>query len=116
VHGYEYGTLRETVVRQLGRDHVIDIRTRREGFARSPIRSRVARRSTMPPSLEELRRRLLNGARNRPNRSNFSSPTANEMEARRITGTIISGRWRRIAEISCDHAAERYLSRRLIVG
>ena len=64
VHGNHYGTLRENVLRHLrvGKDVLIDIDTQGAAAIRAnpdpAIRSALADIFIMPPSLEELRRRL----------------------------------------------------------
>lgn len=124
VHGYEYGTLRETVVRQLERgiDVMIDIDVQGAGQIRAqpgPIAASLADVFIMPPSLEELRRRLLKrGTESAEQIELRLTNAANEMEAwRDYRYTIISGSMEEdLLKFRAIMRAERYLSRRMIVG
>jgi guanylate kinase len=124
VHGYEYGTLRETVVRQLERgiDVMIDIDVQGAGQIRAqpdPIAASLADVFIMPPSLEELRRRLLKrGTESAEQIELRLANAANEMEAwRDYRYTIISGSMEEdLLKFRAILRAERYLSRRMIVG
>lgn len=124
VHGYEYGTMRETVVRQLERgiDVMIDIDVQGAGQIRAqrgPIAASLADVFIMPPSLEELRRRLLKRGTESPEQIELRlANAANEMEAwRDYRYTIISGSMEEdLLKFRAIMRAERYLSRRMILG
>ena len=125
VHGNSYGTLRSTVAEQLrsGVDVLIDIDFQGARQIRddsSPeIRASVADIFIMPPSLEELRRRLTKrGTETAAQIETRLRNAAAEMEVwRDYRYTIISGsveedleKFRHIVR------AERYLSRRMILS
>ncbi|HEY3898565.1 MAG TPA: guanylate kinase [Chthoniobacter sp.] len=122
VHGNYYGTLRSAVVEQLhsGVDVLIDIDVQGARQIRddpSPeIRASIADIFIMPPSLEELRRRLTKRGTETPAQIETRLHNAgDEMEVwRDYRYTIISGsveedllKFRKIM------GAERYLSRRM---
>ena len=123
VHGYYYGTLRSNLVSHLekGVDVLIDIdvqgarRIRDDG---ETIRSALADIFIMPPSLEELRRRLLRRASDTPEQIEIRlRNAATEMEAwRDYRYTIISGSTEEdLVKFRAIMRAERYLSRRMIL-
>ena len=123
VYGYCYGTSRDTVVKNLknGSDVLIDIDTQGAASIRSFkdqfIRDAFVDVFIMPPTLEELRRRL----------TKRGTETADQIETRLAQGAREMKLWRdyryTIISRSTDEdlekfrhivAAERYLSRRLI--
>lgn len=123
VHGYHYGTWRETVVTNLKneRDVLIDIDTQGATSIRNYkdpfIREALADVFIMPPNLEELRRRLTKRGTETPEQIETRlARAAREMKLWRDYRYVIISRtteedlqkFRHIAE------AERYLSRRLI--
>ena len=123
VHGYYYGTRRDTVVSNLknGRDVLIDIDTQGaanvRNFKDDFIRAALADVFIMPPNLEELRRRLAKRGTETPEQIETRiNRAARAMKLwRDYRYTIISRsteedlqKFRHIVE------AERYLSRRLI--
>ena len=123
VHGYYYGTWRDTVLANLteGHDVLIDIDTQGAASIRSYpdplIRDALADVFIMPPNLEELRRRLMKRATETPDQIETRlTRAAREMTLwREYRYVIISQtvnddlqKFRHITE------AERYLSRRLI--
>lgn len=122
VHGNYYGTLRATVVEQLdaGVDVLIDIdvqgaRTIREDTNPS-IQASVADIFIMPPSLEELRRRLTKRGTETPEQIEVRMQNAaREMEVwRDYRYTIISGSVEEdLQKFRAIMRAERYLSRRM---
>jgi guanylate kinase len=124
VHGNYYGTLRESVARHLeeGVDVLIDIdvqgaRAIRQG--EPMIRKAVADIFIMPPSLEELRRRLVRrGSETLEQVDTRLRNAATEMEAwRDYRYTIISGSTEEdLVKFRAIMRAERYLSRRMILG
>lgn len=124
VHGNYYGTLRSVVVEQLhdGVDVLIDIDVQGARQIRadqnSAIRDAVADIFIMPPSLDELRRRLNKRGTETPEQIEIRlHNAATEMEAwRDYRYTIISGsieedlqKFRHIMK------AERYLSHRMVI-
>jgi len=124
VHGNYYGTLRSVVVEQLhdGVDVLIDIDVQGARQIRadqnSAIRDAVADIFIMPPSLDELRRRLNKRGTETPEQIEIRlHNAATEMEAwRDYRYTIISGsieedllKFRHIMK------AERYLSHRMVL-
>jgi guanylate kinase len=123
VHEHYYGTLRKPVIESLkkGIDVLIDVDTQGAAAIRSSdnefIRSALADVFIMPPSLDELRRRLIKRGTETPQQIDLRiSNAAREMELwREYRYTIISQsveedlqKFRHISR------AERYLSRRLI--
>jgi guanylate kinase len=122
VHGSYYGTRREAVTQHLaqGVDVLVDIdvqgaqRIREEG---GEIREALADIFIMPPSLEELRRRLIRrGTESEEQIETRLRNAAMEMEAwRDYRYTIISGSTEEdLVKFRAIMRAERYLSRRLI--
>jgi guanylate kinase len=124
VHGNHYGTLRSSVVEQLhaGVDVLIDIDVQGARQIRDDpgpeIRASIADIFIMPPSLDELRRRLLKRGTETAEQIEIRLHNADEeMEVwRDYRYTIISGaveedlqKFRRIM------GAERYLSRRMML-
>jgi len=124
VHGNYYGTLRSVVVEQLhdGVDVLIDIDVQGARQIRADqnavIRDAVADIFIMPPSLDELRRRLNKRGTETPEQIEIRlHNAATEMEAwRDYRYTIISGsieedlqKFRHIMK------AERYLSHRMVL-
>lgn len=124
VHGNFYGTLRETVMRNLtgGVDVLIDIDV--QGAARirndsEGIREALADIFIMPPSLEELRHRLTRRGTETPEQIEVRlRNAATEMEAwRDYRYTIVSGSMEEdLVKFRAIMRAERYLSRRMILG
>ena len=124
VHGNFYGTLRETVTRNLdaGVDVLIDIDV--QGAARirndsEEIRGALADIFIMPPSLEELRHRLIRRGTETPQQIEIRlRNAATEMEAwRDYRYTIISGSMEEdLVKFRAIMRAERYLSRRMILA
>jgi guanylate kinase len=122
VHGNCYGTLRSTIVQQLhdGMDVLIDIdvqgaRQIRED-SNAVIRDSVADIFIMPPSLAELRRRLVKRGTETPEQIEIRlQNAATEMEAwRDYRYTIISGSVEEdLQKFRAIMRAERYLSHRL---
>ncbi len=123
VHGYYYGTLRDTVLATLeqGRDVLIDIDTQGAASVRdypdASIRKALADVFIMPPNLEELRRRLTKRGTETPEQIETRlTRAAREMAVWHdyryviISQTIEEDlqKFRHITE------AERYLSRRLM--
>lgn len=121
VHGNYYGTLRSTVLKNLeaGVDMLIDVdvqgaRQIREGGA--GIRESLADIFIMPPSLEELRRRLIKRSTETPEQIELRlRNAATEMEAwRQYRYTIITGSIEEdVQKFRAIMRAERYLSRRM---
>jgi guanylate kinase len=122
VHGNFYGTLRATVVEQLnaGVDVLIDIdvqgaRTIRQD-TNPAIRASVADIFIMPPSLDELQRRLTKRGTETPEQIQVRlSNAAAEMEVwRDYRYTIVSGSVEEdLQKFRAIMRAERYLSRRM---
>jgi guanylate kinase len=123
VHGYRYGTLRQSIVTNLqkGLDVLIDIDTQGAATIRSCgdrfIQQAMVDVFIMPPDLDELRRRLTKRGTETPAQiEGRLTQAAHEMKLwRDYRYTIISQsvekdleKFRHIIE------AERYLSRRLI--
>ena len=123
VHGHEYGTLRETVMAQIehGVDVMIDIDVQGAAQIRAqsgPIAEALADVFIMPPSLDELRRRLLKRGTESPEQIELRLANASEeMEAwRDYRYTIISGSTEEdLGKFRAIMRAERYLSRRMIL-
>ncbi|MCE9609627.1 MAG: guanylate kinase [Chthoniobacter sp.] len=124
VHGNFYGTLRSSVSEHLadGVDVLIDIDVqgastiRREPSA--DIRTSIADIFIMPPSLDELRHRLLKRGTETPEQIEMRlKNAATEMEAwRDYRYTLISGSMEEdLQKFRAIMRAERYLSRRLIL-
>ncbi len=123
VHGRRYGTLKQTVIEQLqsGVDVLIDIDTQGAASIRACgdpfIRSALADVFIMPPSLDELRRRLMRrGTETEEQIETRLANAAKEMENwREYRYTLISGSMEEdIEKFRAVMRAERYLSRRLI--
>lgn len=123
VHGNRYGTLRETVLRNLGNgiDVLIDIDTQGAEMIRNSgnaeIRAAVADVFIMPPNLEELERRLIKRGSETPEQIEMRLKNADaEMELwRDYRYTIISGSVEEdLQKFRAIMRAERYLSKRLI--
>jgi len=123
VHGHEYGTLRETVTAQIecGVDVMIDVDVQGAAQIRSEsgaIAESLADVFIMPPSLDELRRRLLKrGTESAEQIELRLANAAQEMEAwRDYRYTIISGSTEEdLGKFRAIMRAERYLSRRMIL-
>ena len=123
VHGSLYGTLRAAVVDQLaaGVDVLIDIdvqgaRTIRTD-ASPEIRASIADIFIMPPSLDELRHRLVRrGTETAEQIETRMTNAATELEAwRDYRYTLISGSMEEdLQKFRAIMRAERYLSRRMI--
>jgi guanylate kinase len=124
VHGHGYGTLRENVVRHLdaGVDVMIDIdvqgaaQIRAQGNA---IAESLADIFIMPPSLDELRRRLLKRGTETPEQVELRLHNADtEMAAwHDYRYTIVSGSVEEdLQKFRAIMRAERYLSRRMILS
>lgn len=122
VHGRYYGTLKSTVVGNLaqGVDVLIDIDTQGAAMIRGCgdpfIADALADVFIMPPSLEELERRLTKRGTESPSQISVRiENAAAEMENwRHYRYTIISGSMEEdIEKFRAVMRAERYLSRRL---
>jgi guanylate kinase len=122
VHGNFYGTFRSSVIEQLeaGTDVLIDIDTQGAASIRANggelIQDSLVDVFIMPPSVEELRRRLLKRGTETPDQIEIRLRNAKqEMEAWRdyryviITGSVEED----ITKFRAIMRAERYLSRRL---
>ena len=125
VHGNYYGTLRSVVVEQLhdGVDVLIDIDVQGARNIRDDsneeIRNSIADIFIMPPSLEELRRRLIKRGTETPEQIEIRlRNAAAEMEVwRDYRYTIISGSIEEdLQKFRAIMRAERYLSRRMILS
>jgi guanylate kinase len=125
VHGNCYGTLRSTVVEQLhdGVDVLIDIDVQGARQIRSDqnaaIRAAVADIFIMPPSLDELRRRLHKRGTETPEQIEIRlRNAAAEMEAwHDYRYTIISGSVEEdLQKFRSIMRAEHYLSHRLVLS
>lgn len=122
VHGNFYGTLRATVIEHLraGVDVLIDIDVQGARVIRNDpnaeIRASVADIFIMPPSLEELRRRLIKRGTETPAQIEVRlHNAAAEMEVwRDYRYTIVSGSVEEdLQKFRAIMRAERYLSRRM---
>ncbi len=122
VHGNHYGTLRATVIDHLraGVDVLIDIDVQGAGAIRSDpnpgIHTSIADIFIMPPSLDELRRRLIKRGTETPEQIEIRlHNAAAEMEVwRDYRYTIISGSVEEdLQKFRAIMRAERYLSRRM---
>ena len=125
VHGNHYGTRRATVSEQLaaGVDVLIDIDVQGAGQIRSDanaeIRASIADIFIMPPSLDELRHRLVKRGTETPGQIEIRmTNAATEMEAwRDYRYTLISGSVEEdLQKFRAIMRAERYLSRRMILA
>jgi guanylate kinase len=122
VHGNSYGTLRGAVIEQLrvGVDVLIDIDVQGarqiRNDANEEIRNSIADIFIMPPSLEELRRRLTKRGTETPEQIEMRlHNAAAEMEVwRDYRYTIVSGSVEEdLQKFRAIMRAERYLSRRM---
>ncbi len=125
VHGRRYGTLRDTVLNNLhgGVDVLVDIDTQGATMIRSgatdTIRDALADVFIMPPNREELRRRLVKRGTETPDQIEQRLVRASEeMERwRDYRYTIISGSVEEdLLKFRAIMRAERYLSKRLLLG
>lgn len=125
VHGNHYGTLRAVVSEQLaaGVDVLIDIDVQGarqiRGDARNDIRASIADIFIMPPSLDELRHRLVKRGTETPEQIEMRlTNAATEMEAwRDYRYTLVSGSVEEdLQKFRAIMRAERYLSRRMILA
>ena len=125
VHGNHYGTRRAAVIDQLaaGVDVLIDIDVQGAGQIRrdanAEIRASIADIFMMPPSLEELRHRLVKRGTETPEQIEMRlTNAATEMEAwRDYRYTLISGSVEEdLQKFRAIMRAERYLSRRMILA
>lgn len=125
VHGNHYGTLRPVVCEQLaaGVDVLIDIDVQGarqiRADASADIRASIADIFIMPPSLEELRHRLVKRGTETPEQIEMRlTNAATEMEAwRDYRYTLISGSVEEdLQKFRAIMRAERYLSRRMILA
>jgi guanylate kinase len=99
VHGHHYGTLKRTVVESLdkGRDVLMDVDTQGAALIRSNaddrLRAALVDVFLMPPSMDELRRRLLKRATETPEQLDIRLRNArSEMaEWQQYCYTMISG-------------------------
>jgi len=123
VHGRRYGTLKQTVTEQLqqGVDVLIDIDTQGAASIRACddpfIQAALADVFIMPPSIDELRRRLLKrGTETEEQIEVRIKNAATEMENwREYRYTLISGSMEEdIEKFRAIMRAERYLTRRFI--
>jgi guanylate kinase len=124
VHGNYYGTLRSTIVEQLhdGVDVLIDIDVQGAQQIRADqnpaIRDAMADIFIMPPSLEELRRRLNKRGTETPEQIETRlHNAAAEMEAwHAYRYTIVSGSVEEdLQKFRAIMRAERYLSHRMVL-
>ncbi len=123
VHGNYYGTLRATVQHNLeaGIDVLVDIDVQGAGTIRQDsesIRTALCDMFIMPPSLDELQRRLIKrGTETMEQIEVRLANAAREMEAwRNYRYTIISGSIEEdLVKFRAIMRAERYLSRRLTI-
>lgn len=124
VHDNYYGTLREAVIEQLraGVDVMLDIDVQGARQVRTDaneeIQASVADVFIMPPSLEELRRRLTKRGTETPDQIETRlRNAATEMEVwRDYRYTIISGSVEEdLQKFRAIMRAERYLSRRMML-
>jgi guanylate kinase len=124
VHGNYYGTLRDTVLRNInaGVDVLIDIDTRGAAMIRESsndlVRAALADVFIMPPDLEELRHRLVKrGTETDEQIETRLKNAAEEMELwREYRYTIISGSVEEdLQKFRAIMYAERYLSGRLML-
>ena len=125
VHGNHYGTRRAAVTDQLaaGVDVLIDIDVQGagqiRGDANAEIRASIADIFIMPPSLDELRHRLVKRGTETPEQIEMRmTNAATEMEAwRDYRYTLISGSVEEdLQKFRAIMRAERYLSRRMILA
>ena len=125
VHGNHYGTRRAAVIEQLaaGVDVLIDIDVQGARMIRSDanaeIRASIADIFMMPPSLDELRHRLVKRGTETPEQIEMRlTNAATEMEAwRDYRYTLISGSVEEdLQKFRAIMRAERYLSRRMILA
>ncbi len=124
VHGNHYGTLRAAVVEHLaaGVDVLMDIDVQGARMVRGDapeVRESLADVFMMPPSLEELRHRLVKrGTETLEQIEMRLANAATEMEAwRDYRYTLISGSVEEdLQKFRAIMRAERYLSRRMILG
>jgi guanylate kinase len=125
VHGHYYGTLRAGVIQQLdeGVDVLVDIDVQGAAAIRSDptpeIRGSLADIFIMPPSLDELRHRLIRRGTEMPEQIEVRlNNAAMEMEAwRDYRYTLISGSVEEdLQKFRATMRAERYLSRRMILS
>lgn len=125
VHGNNYGTLRAVVSEQLaaGVDVLIDIDVQGarqiRGDASTDIRASIADIFIMPPSLDELRHRLVKRGTETPEQIEMRlTNAATEMEAwRDYRYTLVSGSVEEdLQKFRAIMRAERYLSRRMILA
>ncbi len=123
VHDHKYGTLKESVLEHLhaGIDVLLDIDTKGAASIRrcddAFIQSALADVFIMPPSLDELRRRLTRRGSESPVQIEVRiRNAATEMQHwREYRYTLISGSMEEdIEKFRAVMRAERYLSRRLI--
>ncbi len=123
VHGFKYGTLKNSVTENLrkGIDVLIDIDTKGAATIRSCgdpfILDALADVFVMPPNLEELRRRLMKrGTETEEQIATRLRNAAAEMERwREYKYTLISGSMEEdIEKFRAVMRAERYQSRRLV--
>jgi guanylate kinase len=123
VHGNNYGTLKEPVVKNLrnGIDVLVDIDTKGAATIRASVDPFIIEALVdvfiMPPNLEELRRRLMKrGTETEEQIATRLQNAASEMERwREYKYTIISGSMEEdIEKFRAVMRAERYQSRRLV--
>lgn len=122
VHGRHYGTLKRTVLDQLehGVDILIDIDTQGAASIRACddpfIQDALADVFIMPPSVDELRRRLQRRGTETPEQieTRIRNASSEMKHWREYRYTIISGSMEEdIEKFRAVMRAERYLSRRL---
>jgi guanylate kinase len=121
VHGRRYGTLKQTVIEQLekGVDVLIDIDTQGAAAIRACadpfIQAALADVFIMPPSLDELRRRLTKRGTETSEQidTRIANAAAEMKHWREYRYTLISGSMEEdIEKFRAVMRAERYLSRR----
>ncbi len=125
VHGNHYGTRRAAVIDQLaaGVDVLIDIDVQGarkiRADANAEIRASIADIFIMPPSSDEIRRRLVKRGTETPEQIEVRvANAATEMEAwRDYRYTLVSGSVEEdLQKFRAIMRAERYLSRRMILA
>src|SRR5438105_1785330 len=124
VHGYLYGTLRETVLDRVnsGVDVLLDIDTQGAAMIRvcdDPlIRDAIADVFLLPPSMEELRHRLMRRGTETPEQLDvrLKNAVAEMRHWREYRYAIISGSVEEdLQKFRAVMRAERYLSKRLLI-
>lgn len=124
VHGHFYGTLRETVLSQVnaGIDVLMDIDTQGAAMIRAcqdpAIRDAIADVFILPPSLAELRHRLIRRGTETSGQieTRIANAAAEMKHWREYRYTLISGSVEEdLQKFRAIMRAERYLSKRLLL-